>query len=143
MYKYTGCGLDGIFLKNGYTLEDTPYGNGVAIEDIEGLHRAIARDILRQKTPMTGHQFRFLRKEQDLVQEEAAELFRVNVQTIANWEKKGAEEIPGPAEIGMRAFYAASIQQNFAPVKFTPNAGPEEGAVFSLEEHHWNEDVAA
>ncbi|TRN63619.1 transcriptional regulator, partial [Pseudomonas syringae] len=38
MYKYKGSGLDGIFLKNGYTILETPYGEGVKIEDIDGLH---------------------------------------------------------------------------------------------------------
>lgn len=114
MYKYTGSGLDGIFLKNGYTIVETSYGQGVKIEDIDGLHRAIAVDIIRQTTPMNGRQFRFLRKEQDLIQEEVAAIFRVDVQTIANWEKRGAQEIPGPADVAMRAFYAATFMQTLA-----------------------------
>lgn len=142
MYKYTGSGLDGIFLKNGYTIVQTSYGQGVKIEDVDGLHRAIAVDILRQKTPMTGHQFRFLRKEQDLIQEEAAAIFRVDVQTIANWEKRGSQEIAGPPDVGMRAFYSAYIHANFGPIKFEPNASPHEGASFKLENSKWVESEA-
>ena len=49
MYEYTGCGLDGIHLKNDYKSVSNAYGDGVVIENLEGLHRAIAGDILYQK----------------------------------------------------------------------------------------------
>ncbi|MEB2514817.1 MULTISPECIES: helix-turn-helix domain-containing protein [unclassified Pseudomonas] len=143
MFNYTGSGLDGIFLKNGYKIVESSYGQGVIIEDIEGLHRAIAIDIIRQKTPMTGNQFRFLRKEQDLVQEEMAALLRVDVQTIANWEKKGNEAIQGPADISMRAFYSAFIHASFGPAKVEPCAKTHERTVFQLNEHKWTEAIAA
>lgn len=142
MYEYTGCGLDGIFLKNGFTEVETSYGKGVTIEDLEGLHRAIAADILRQKTPMSGHQFRFLRKEQDLIQEEMAALLRVDVQTIANWEKKGVECVPGPSDVAMRAYYSAYIHAQFGPVLIEPCAKAEEGAVFELNGDSWVEMAA-
>lgn len=144
MYEYTGSGLEGIFLKNGYRIVESAYGQGVAIEDIENLHRAIAADILRQKNPMTGHQFRFLRKEQDLVQAELAAMLRVDVQTIANWEKKGAEAVPGPSDFAMRAFYSAFCQIQNGPFEFPSQARPDEGAVFVLgENHEWSEAIAA
>ena len=143
MFEYTGSGLDGIFLKNGYTLVETEYGQGVSIDNLEGLHKAIAADILRQKTPMTGHQYRFLRKEQDLVQAEIAAMLRVDVQTIANWEKKGADAVPGPADFAMRAFYSAFCQVQNSPFEVPPSAKPEEGAVFALSDNHWTEVKAA
>lgn len=139
MYEYKGSGLDGIFLKNGYCEVENTYGKGVVIEDIDGLHRAIALDVLSQSTPMTGQQFRFLRKEQDLIQEEAAALFRVNVQTIANWEKLGRAAIPGPSDIAMRALYAAYIHANFRPVKIEGDVDSFEKAVFQLNGVQWVE----
>lgn len=143
MFEYTGSGLDGIYLKNGYTIVETSYGKGVKIRDVEGLHRAIAIDIVQQKKPMTGHQFRFLRKEQDLIQEEAAALFRVDVQTIANWEKKGSEPVPGASDIAMRAWYSAYIHANYGPVKVPADMPPDEGATFQLYDDHWVEARAA
>ena len=143
MYEYTGSGLEGIYLKNGYTIVETSYGKGVKIQDVEGLHRAIAVDIVQQKKPMTGHQFRFLRKEQDLVQEEAAALFRVDVQTIANWEKKGSEPVPGASDIAMRAWYSAYIHANYGPVKVEAGAQPDEGGTFQHCKDRWIEAHAA
>jgi putative transcriptional regulator len=143
MYEYTGSGLEGIYLKNGYTIVESSYGKGVKIQDVEGLHRAIAVDIVKQKKPMTGHQFRFLRKEQDLVQEEAAALFRVDVQTIANWEKKGSEPVPGASDIAMRAWYSAYIHANYGPVKVDAGAKPDEGGTFQHCKDQWIEAHAA
>lgn len=139
MYEYKGSGLDGVFLSNGYKEVENTYGKGVVIEDIDGLHRAIALDVLSQKTPMTGQQFRFLRKEQELIQEEAAALFRVNVQTIANWEKLGQAAVPGPSDIAMRAFYAAFIQANYRPVKIEKEVDTAAKAVFQLNGAQWVE----
>jgi len=141
MYEYKGSGLDGIFLKNGYQLVENTYGHGVIIEDVDGLHRAIALELLSQNSPMTGQQFRFLRKEQDLIQEEAAALFRVNVQTIANWEKLGRAAVPGPSDIAMRAFYAAYILAVFRPVKVNEAPGFVQKAVFQMTDAQWVESA--
>lgn len=143
MYEYKASGLDGIFLKNGYSLVETAYGGGVAIDDLDGLHMAIAADIIRQQTPMTGHQFRFLRKEQDLVQSELAAMLRIDVQTVANWEKKGVDAVPGPADFAMRAFYAAFRHIQNGPFEIAPNAAPVEGAVFMINNSQWTETKAA
>jgi len=143
MYEYTGSGLEGIYLKNGYSIVESDYGKGVSIHNIEGLHRAIAEDIIRQGSPMTGHQFRFLRKEQDLVQAELAAILRVDVQTIANWEKRGAEEVPGPADIAMKGLYSAYCHVQYGPYKAPKTTVPSETATFTLEGETWIETIAA
>jgi len=137
MYQYSGCGLEGIFLKNGYTIVKTPYGEAVRIEDVEALHAAIAVDIVRQPLPMSGHQFRFLRKEQELTQADCAALFRVDVQTIANWEKRGKQEVPGPADYGMRLFYCQHANVPVPARSVSPGSRPNESRALEREEHDW------
>lgn len=110
MYHYKTCGLENIYLKTGYTLKETPYGRAVSIDDIEGLHLAIASDLLRQKTPLTGRQFRFLRKEQDLTQAELAAILGVTEQTVASWEKQKDTPVQMMADISIRAYYIAHCQ---------------------------------
>jgi hypothetical protein len=36
MYHYTECGLRNVYLKNGYCLRNTAYGETVSIENIRG-----------------------------------------------------------------------------------------------------------
>jgi len=138
MYQYTGCGLENVFLKNGYTIKDTPYGKAISIDDIEGLHRAIALDILRQKTPMDGQQFRFLRKEQDLTQAELAAILGVSEQTVAAWEKQKKEPVQVMADISMRAYYMAHMQAQQAQQVFPSNAEkPVDAFSFEHDDTGW------
>ena len=137
MYQYSGCGLEGIFLKNGYTIVQTPYGEAVRIDDVEALHAAIAADIVQQAFPMSGHQFRFLRKEQELTQAECAALLRVDVQTIANWEKRGKQEAPGPADFAMRLFYSLYAKLPTPSPQVLPGARPNESRSIERAEDDW------
>jgi putative transcriptional regulator len=138
MYHYKSCGLDNVFLKNGFVIKQTPYGQAVSIEDVEGLHLAIASDLLRQKTPLTGAQFRFLRKEQDLTQAEMAAILGVGEQTVAAWEKLKSGHVQRLADIAMRAYYLAH-RQAVQPPQIFPEAqdGEPEAAEFSHEDNGW------
>ena len=103
-YRYTECGLDDVWLANGFTRHDTPYGPGVAIDDVDGLHRAIARRLVHARRPLAGKEVRFLRKELDLAQEGLAALLGCTGQTVARWEK-GETAIPGAADRLVRLLY--------------------------------------
>lgn len=127
MYHYTSCGLDSVFLKDGFAIKQTPYGPAVAIEDVEGLHLAIARDLLRQKPPLTGAQFRFLRKEQDLIQAEMAAILGVSAPAVATWENLKGERVPRLTDITMRAYYLAH-HPGAKPYQIQPEAAPSGGA---------------
>jgi putative transcriptional regulator len=137
MYQYSGCGLEGIFLRNGYTMVKAPYGEAVRIEGVEALHAAIALDIVSQPSPMSGHQFRFLRKEQELTQAECASLLRVDIQTVANWEKRGKQEVPGPADFAIRMFYCGYAKVTVTAPAVRPGARPNESRSLEREHDNW------
>ena len=61
MYHYTMCGLDNVWLENGYTEKKTAYGNAVSIDAVEDLHRVIALSLCDKPHRLTGKEFRFLR----------------------------------------------------------------------------------
>jgi putative transcriptional regulator len=103
-YHYSECGLDNVYLLNGFEYVETPRGRGVAIKDREGLHLAIGRLLVRERKILTGKEFRFLRHELDMTQQLVANLSRVDVQTVARWEK-GKTEIPGSAQGMIRVLY--------------------------------------
>lgn len=111
MYHYTESGLRNVWLVNGYAVRKTPYGKGVAIENLEDLHRAIARRIVRLPRPLTGAEFRFLRKELELSQVSLADYLGCNVQALARWEK-GKSRVPQPAERLLRALYRETDEGN-------------------------------
>lgn len=103
MYHYKGCGLPNVWLVNGFTERDTPYGPAVAIADIDGLHRTIGLEIIGKPGRFSPEEVRFLRKEMDLSQRALAECLQLKEITVRNWERKGCPK--GPAQILLRMLY--------------------------------------
>lgn len=105
---YTDCGLENIYLLNGFVTEYFDGEEYVSISDVDGLHRAIGLHIvLRRKAP-SGKEIRFLREELDLSQAELGEILGVSDQSVARWEK-GVCEAPGPAVLSLRFVYVVSL----------------------------------
>jgi DNA-binding transcriptional regulator YiaG len=107
-----------IFLLNGVTEKVTDYGPMVHIENINGLHHAIGLHVIEKPDPMTGAEFRFLRKQLQMTQAELAKHLGVSDQTVANYEKgKSGKHGFGPADAFMRAFYLLQIVPEQTQVK--------------------------
>jgi DNA-binding transcriptional regulator YiaG len=112
MFEYASCGLPGIFLRNGFAVSETPYGEAVAIHDIEGLHRVIGLNIVCKKATLSPLEVRFLRKELDLSQAHFAKILGVGESTVRNWESSGKKRaiISGPADRMLRALYREAVE---------------------------------
>jgi putative transcriptional regulator len=112
-YHYTECGLDNVWLMNGVAFETDPnYGEVYAIEDVEGLHRQIASDLIHLPRPLNGAEFRFLRRELDLSQKALAILIGSNDQSIAKFEKARDKPVSnGLADRLLRLLYADGIDK--------------------------------
>ena len=107
-YHYRACGLDDVFLLNGFTREQTDYGSGVSVHNADELHCAIGLRLIMDCQPLNPREFRFLRKQMSLTQEELASRLKVNAQTVARYEKEETG-IPGPTDGLMRMIYVLSL----------------------------------
>lgn len=111
-YAYTVCGLDNIFLLNGYQISYHDGEESVSVIDVDGLHRAIGRHLVLHRKGLSPKEVRFLRKTMDLTQAELARKLGNDAQSVARWEK-GTCQIPGTAEKLLRAtFLAENIVDN-------------------------------
>jgi len=110
MYHYQECGLRNVWLANGYQEHNTPYGSGVSIEDVEGLHALIGGKLAKEKPCLTGAEFRFLRKELGLSQSRLAHWWGYDPQSVALWEKRG--RVPKIADRFIRAIYLEKTAGN-------------------------------
>ena len=108
LLHYTLCGLDYVYLVNGFMYEDTEYGPTVAVDDVDGLHHAIAADIVNYRAHLAGQEIRFLRKELDISQSGLATMLGVDQQTVARWEKNQTN-IPGPADRLLKVLYEVHV----------------------------------
>lgn len=103
-YHYTECGLNNIYLVNGFQLMETQRGQAISIKNIEGLHKAIGLFLITTKKDLTGNEIRFLRHEMLMSQNTLARLLGVNEQAIRRWEN-GKINIPNPSASLLRLLY--------------------------------------
>lgn len=110
MYGYDDAGLRNVWLANGYTVRKTRYGKAVAIENVDGLTRAICRALASKPGRLTGAEFRYLRLHLGLSQKALGKAFGNTEQAIALWEKKG--RIPLWADKHLRLLVIAKEDGN-------------------------------
>jgi DNA-binding transcriptional regulator YiaG len=110
MYKFDDAGLRNVWLANGYTIRKTAYGKSVAIENVDGLTRAICRALAGKPGRLTGSEFRYLRLHLGLSQKALGKAFGNTEQAIALWEKKG--RIPLWADKHLRLLVIAKEDGN-------------------------------
>ncbi len=92
-YHYKECGLDYIYLINGFTVETDEDGDEIIhIEGKSNLHRAIARSLINSKCSLSGMELRFLRSIMGVSQGCMAELLGMTRGRIAQLESKDEQE---------------------------------------------------
>ena len=104
VYHYRDCGLENVFLEGGFEFVDSPYGQGITIDDLDGLHSCIADCLIKKPTPLNGKEFRFLRTELDLSQTAMSDLCGRKERRLRDWEKTN-EKVPDPANTIIRIVY--------------------------------------
>ena len=110
-YHYTECGIDDVYLVNGFEFVDAPQGRRVIIKNIDGLHRVIGESLVNHKKDLNGSDIRYLRHEMLMSQASLANLLDVGEQTVHRWES-GKSEISKPAESLVRLLYTEHIGGN-------------------------------
>jgi DNA-binding transcriptional regulator YiaG len=107
-YHYKTCGLDDVYLLNGFKYHDSEYGEGgISVENAEELHKAIGMHLIMHKKALSPKEIKFLRKTMNVTQEELGGYLSVTGQTVARYEK--GETDPGPADKLIRFAFAFSL----------------------------------
>ncbi|UOO87049.1 helix-turn-helix domain-containing protein [Neisseria arctica] len=104
MYQYKLSGLDNVWLVNGYTIEQTPYGEAVHIDHANELDTVIALELVKQQDALTAAEFRFIRQQLGMSQSDVGAFMGVDNQTVARWEKKETP-LPPYADRLMRVLF--------------------------------------
>lgn len=106
-YHYRECGLDNIYLMNGFSLENCDGDEYVSIRNIEELWKAIGLNLITSQKDLSPKEIRFLRRQMRYTQSELANRLRVTDQTVARWEKDTCK-MPGPADLVLRVLFLSS-----------------------------------
>lgn len=108
MLHYTACGLDDVYLLNGFSRENIDGEEHITIADLDGLWKAIGLHLVTERKVLAPKELRFLREHMRMTQAELAAKIRVSDQSIARWEKGKLESVPGPADFMIRVLFLAS-----------------------------------
>ena len=95
---YKACGLDDVYLFNGFKIETIDGEDYLTVEDLDGLWKAIGLHLVTTRKELAPKEIRFLRHHMNFTQAELAAQMRVTDQTVARWEK-GLNELSGPADM--------------------------------------------
>jgi transcriptional regulator with XRE-family HTH domain len=95
--QYRACGLDDIYLVNGFTITESEGEEVISVKNIDDLHEAIAVKLITSPAKLKPREFRFLRNLMDLTQSGLGERLGVDVQMIGRYERD-ENAIPGPVD---------------------------------------------
>ncbi len=109
-FQYTACGLDNVWLANGYKVKATRHGNAVAVNDVDGLHKLIAQTLIEKKGRLTGKEFRFLRTQLGVSQEALGAMLDFSENAVSLWERK--DTVPAACDQWLRMFVLAKLEGN-------------------------------
>jgi DNA-binding transcriptional regulator YiaG len=104
---YPACGLDDVYLLNGFKIDNIDGEEYVTVEDLDGLWKVIGLKLVTTRKALAPKEVRFLRHHMNLTQAELAAQMRVTDQTVARWEK-GLSELSGPADMMLRVLFLNS-----------------------------------
>jgi putative transcriptional regulator len=110
-YHYTECGLENIYLSNGFTFSETSRGKAISIHDMDGLHKAIGLFLITSKKDLSKKEIRFLRDEMLMSQYTLGRLLGVSEQAVHRWES-GKSAIPKPSEYLLRILYRENVHND-------------------------------
>jgi DNA-binding transcriptional regulator YiaG len=114
MYHFKECGLDNIWLCNGFEFKETARGLLVKINDLDGLHSAIAKWIVTSPNKIRGQEVRFLRSMLGVSQHGLGKLLRQSRPSVARWEAMPDKAIPTQSDSWLRVIYTKKIEGDIA-----------------------------
>jgi len=106
LFPYEGCGLDWVFLANGFSVHETPYGRAIAVQDADSLHELVLREIITSPHPIRGQELRFIRSMLDLSQEGMGKIIGVRRLQVTRMEVSRKKPISPSADRAVRMFFA-------------------------------------
>lgn len=106
-YEYKESGLKNVVLKN-ITVHKCKACSEILpeIRNINQVHRWIAEYLIKKPGPLTGEEFRFLRKAMRKSAKELAEYLGVSTVTVSRWENN-QENLGGQSDRLLRMIYVA------------------------------------
>ena len=127
MYHYLECGLDNVYLVNGF-----PW-----LDSIDELHVSIGKLLVQKAGSLDGAEIVFLRRELGLSQVKLGDRLGVSMETIRRWER-GRSRVKPVHDILLRALYLERIGCPCSKALLTRlmSRTDQDAGLMILERHH-------
>lgn len=110
-YNYSESGIPNLYLANVEVRKCRHCGEkAVVLPQIDELHGVIANLLLCKKTPLTGREVRFLRKEMELTGTALSKMLGVTNVTVSRWENE-EEPVSTTSDRLIRIVYYQLMQE--------------------------------
>ena len=141
-HHYTECGLENIFLKNGFRKVENDGQITLIVDDQPGLHLAIGKRLCNQRF-LTGDEFKFLRKEMKMSQSRLGAVLGVTENMVSLWERRSA--IPRHALAMVKAMYMEYIRESYQITSLlnTDSTTAANDQIYAEFEANWSLKMAA
>lgn len=106
-YHYTLCGLDNVWLRNGFDLNEET--GAIAIHNLPELHNLIGMSLVKKTDKLSPKEIRFLRIELDMPQNTMARILGVGESAYRNWESAKRTKISETADRLLRLTYMSYV----------------------------------
>jgi DNA-binding XRE family transcriptional regulator len=140
-YEYPTPLLEGVKLSDGFSIETTPYGEAVWINDEIALEQAVVEVLLLKPGTLSGTKVRAIRRAAQWTQQELAEKLGIGRQTIVRWEREedGSGEPSIAESFAIRWFAANAILQKHELINIRPDLVGKwpESIIFSKQTGVW------
>ena len=103
-YHYTECGLDNIYLRNGFKFTERGGKQYVSVSNARSLLRRIGLDIISTRLIIGPQELKFLRRNAEMTQKQVADRLRMTEQQVANLEK-GKSVIKSGTDVALRVMF--------------------------------------
>jgi len=146
-HRYVESGLSNVFLKGVDVRKCSKCGEDeVAIPNVTGLHKCLARMIVARKSAMTREEFRFLRQFLGRSSQAFAKLLDVTPETVSRWQN-GQHEIPRSVDLLVRFLVTRTeVQRDYSDEdldKMRPQPSRPPRLALRLRGDDWQADKAA
>lgn len=106
-YHYTQCGLDNVWLANGYSVSKEGH---VKINDILELHEVIGMALVNKGSVLNPKEVRYIRHHMDLSQKTFGTRLGVTNQAVMGWEK--GETLPPSMDKFIKTTYYSFLNRD-------------------------------
>ncbi len=112
---FTDCGLDNVYLLDGYEIIETGYGPAPVIKDPAELHHAITAHILGLRE-LDGKTAAFLRAWLGMSVDQIAQITDLQTAQVRAWQRRPDAKVPAKAAAKIRQKCLDRIGHRFKPI---------------------------